>query len=1016
MSRANFVQVQLAAAATDTQTTLSVKAPVGGFKAPPVDGGRLVLTDSPGRPMAFEVITYTGRTGTGPYTLTGVTRGLEGTVGLAWGIDTFAMMTLTVAEFDAAIQAAIDGLTAADIPALDASKITTGVLAAARIPTLNQDTTGSAARLTTARTINGTSFNGTADITTQKWGTSRSLVFTGDVSGGASVDGSTAVAFAMTLANSGVTAGTYPKVTVDAKGRVTGGAALSASDIPSLDASKIVSGTLNAARIPTLNQNTAGSAGALARKDTRSQDPIPAEYENDGVTYHFKYNATTGFTAGGGTYHRLLNLDAWVGTSGGLSSQLAFGDNGAVGIRTATSDTVWGPWHTFYTTANKPTAADVGLGNVDNIADNEKSVLSAAKLATARTIGGVSFDGSANINLPGVNVTGNQNTTGNAATATKLASIGTSFSGEYPLTINAGGVIYSHTDITFKGSTGVLTAPKFSGDGSLLTAINASALTGTIDTARLPAAALIGDTTYSAGTGLSLAGTTFSLARPLFPIGLASYSTSTADVSAAGGFSVNYLSSGATDKPTGTDHALLTMAYNSSFMFQFAGDWRTNKLYTRTKNSGVVSSWKELLTTDGDGSQLTNINASNIATGTISAARIPTLNQNTTGNAATATKLATARTIGGVSFDGTANINLPGVNTAGNQNTTGSAASLTTARSITATGDGSWTVSFNGSANVSAAFTLASTGVVAGTYPKVTVDAKGRVTAGAALVAGDLPSHGHSASDITSGVLDPARLPAEALVGDTTYSAGVGLSLSGTIFSIAPATADNPGGVRLGSDVEQTVAPVAVTSSASRTYAVQMNADQRLVVNVPWSNTTYSEISEAEITTGTASTARAISARRLTFALAGKADASHTHDYLPLAGGTVTGDVVLSSATASTSPTTGALKVTGGVGVGGAIYAAGNIGGLSDIRVKTNIEVIENALDKVDQLRGVVFDRTDIDLRQTGVIAQEVQAVLPEAVSDDGEHLTVAYGNMVGLLIEAVKELRAEVNRLKGGA
>ena len=54
-------------------------------------------------------------------------------------------------------------------------------------------------------------------------------------------------------------------------------------------------------------------------------------------------------------------------------------------------------------------------------------------------------------------------------------------------------------------------------------------------------------------------------------------------------------------------------------------------------------------------------------------------NQNTTGNAATATKLQTARTIGGVSFDGSANINLPGVNTAGNQNTTGNAATATTA-------------------------------------------------------------------------------------------------------------------------------------------------------------------------------------------------------------------------------------------------------------------------------------------------------------------------------------------------
>ena len=72
---------------------------------------------------------------------------------------------------------------------------------------------------------------------------------------------------------------------------------------------------------------------------------------------------------------------------------------------------------------------------------------------------------------------------------------------------------------------------------------------------------------------------------------------------------------------------------------------------------------------------------------------VGTLNQDTTGNAATATALETARTIGGVSFNGSANIDLPGVNSAGNQNTTGSAATLTSARTIGG-------VSFDGSANI----------------------------------------------------------------------------------------------------------------------------------------------------------------------------------------------------------------------------------------------------------------------------------------------------------------------------
>lgn len=87
-------------------------------------------------------------------------------------------------------------------------------------------------------------------------------------------------------------------------------------------------------------------------------------------------------------------------------------------------------------------------------------------------------------------------------------------------------------------------------------------------------------------------------------------------------------------------------------------------------------------------------NASNINSGTLAAARVATLNQDTTGSAAT---LTTARNIGGVSFDGSANINLPGVNTSGNQDTSGNAATATklaTARTIAG-------VSFDGSANIS---------------------------------------------------------------------------------------------------------------------------------------------------------------------------------------------------------------------------------------------------------------------------------------------------------------------------
>jgi hypothetical protein len=100
----------------------------------------------------------------------------------------------------------------------------------------------------------------------------------------------------------------------------------------------------------------------------------------------------------------------------------------------------------------------------------------------------------------------------------------------------------------------------------------------------------------------------------------------------------------------------------------------------------------------------------------------------------------------------------------------------------------------------------------------------------------------------------------------------------------------------------------------------------------------------------------------------------------------------------------------------GDFTATGNVTAYSDIRVKNNIEVIPNALNKVMSLNGYTFDRTDIDVpRQTGVIAQEVLEVLPEAVNSEGDKMSVAYGNMVGLLIEAIKEQQIQIEELKNG-
>jgi hypothetical protein len=102
--------------------------------------------------------------------------------------------------------------------------------------------------------------------------------------------------------------------------------------------------------------------------------------------------------------------------------------------------------------------------------------------------------------------------------------------------------------------------------------------------------------------------------------------------------------------------------------------------------------------------------------------------------------------------------------------------------------------------------------------------------------------------------------------------------------------------------------------------------------------------------------------------------------------------------------------------VAGSIVAAGNVTAYSDIRIKANVETIPGALDKLDQIRGVTYTRTDLDdkeQRYAGVIAQEIEAVLPEAVRDLGNIKAVDYNATIALLIQAVKELQTEVETVK---
>ena len=104
------------------------------------------------------------------------------------------------------------------------------------------------------------------------------------------------------------------------------------------------------------------------------------------------------------------------------------------------------------------------------------------------------------------------------------------------------------------------------------------------------------------------------------------------------------------------------------------------------------------------------------------------------------------------------------------------------------------------------------------------------------------------------------------------------------------------------------------------------------------------------------------------------------------------------------------------INVAGAIVAAGNITAYSDIRVKSNIKPINDALNKLMRINGYTFTRTDLKDKHreyAGVIAQEIEAVLPEAIFESTNMKSVDYNATIALLIEAIKEQQDHINKLQ---
>jgi hypothetical protein len=136
----------------------------------------------------------------------------------------------------------------------------------------------------------------------------------------------------------------------------------------------------------------------------------------------------------------------------------------------------------------------------------------------------------------------------------------------------------------------------------------------------------------------------------------------------------------------------------------------------------------------------------------------------------------------------------------------------------------------------------------------------------------------------------------------------------------------------------------------------------------------------------------------------GSASAARTYlEVVNIAGDTMTGTL--------TAPT---LASTGNITAAGSITAAGNVTAYSDARLKENVHAIEKASEIVRALRGVRYTRKATGEVTVGFIAQEVETVLPEIIHTDGQGImSVAYGNLTAVLVEAIRELSDRLEKLE---
>lgn len=388
----------------------------------------------------------------------------------------------------------------------------------------------------------------------------------------------------------------------------------------------------------------------------------------------------------GNIYVRSLTA-TWNGQDGPWGEWLKVGNAAATAAKLATARTIGGVSFDGSANIDLPGVNKAGTQNTSG------NAATATKLQTARKIGGVAFDGTADIALPGVNAAGNQNTTGNAATATKLKTAitigGVSFDGSASINLpgvnvagnqstsgNAGSATKLRTARTIGGvsfdGTANIDLPGVNKAGNQSTSGNAATAT------KLQTARKINGVAFDGTKDIS-----FTISA------IASRGRVTALANATQGSSTGIQMYEAYNNgyPTAYGNVVHLKGASSVGEGEILIGWSGTSgahapAYLRSRRDATDAKWSEWAQIYTSKDSIPGVNT--------------TGNQNTTGNAASATRLQTARTIGGVSFNGTANINLPGVNTTGNQDTTGNAATATKLKTARTIGG----VSFDGSANI----------------------------------------------------------------------------------------------------------------------------------------------------------------------------------------------------------------------------------------------------------------------------------------------------------------------------